>query len=84
MRCTHGLALRPVKPADAAALYPLMTWNVVRWLSGPPWPLSIVDVTTHLAKSEADMQAGTHDELRHRGRRRAVRRRRYPRPCAAP
>ena len=24
----------------------------------PAWPLSLVDVTTHLAKSEADMQAG--------------------------
>jgi RimJ/RimL family protein N-acetyltransferase len=55
---TRRLALRPIKPGDAAALYPLMTWNVVRWLSGPPWPLSLVDVTTHIAKSEADMQAG--------------------------
>jgi RimJ/RimL family protein N-acetyltransferase len=55
---THRLALHPIKPSDAAALYPLMTWNVVRWLSGPPWPLSLVDVTTHLAKSEADMRAG--------------------------
>ena len=55
---TQRLALRPIKPDDAAALHPLMTWNVVRWLSGPPWPLSLVDVITHLAESEADMRAG--------------------------
>ncbi len=55
---TRRLTLRPVRAGDAAALHPLMTWNVIKWLSGPPWPLSLVDVTAHLSRSEADMQAG--------------------------
>ena len=33
------LALRPVREGDDEALFPLFTdWDVIRWLSSPPWP----------------------------------------------
>lgn len=56
---TRRLMLRSVAPADAAALHPQMTWNVVQWLSGPPWPLGIDDIAGYLGTAEAAMRAGT-------------------------
>src|SRR5918992_3272488 len=56
---TSRLVLRPVSPADAAALHVSMTWNVVQWLSGPPWPLEIDDIARHLERGESDMRDGT-------------------------
>ena len=36
---TRRLILRPLRESDAAAIFALFNdWNVVRWLSAPPWP----------------------------------------------
>jgi RimJ/RimL family protein N-acetyltransferase len=41
---TERLALRPLRPTDAEPLLALFNnWQVVRWLSEPPWPYTIAD-----------------------------------------
>ena len=36
---TDQLLLRPLRPDDAAPLFALFNnWNVIRFLSSPPWP----------------------------------------------
>ena len=36
---TRRLILRPLRESDAAAIFALFNdWDVVRWLSSPPWP----------------------------------------------
>jgi len=36
---TKRLVLRPLRDGDAAAIFALFNdWDVVRWLSSPPWP----------------------------------------------
>lgn len=41
---TRRLILRPLRDGDAAAIYPLFNdWDVVRYLSMPPWPYTLAD-----------------------------------------
>lgn len=41
---TERLLLRPLRPDDAAPLFALFNnWNVVRFLSTPPWPYTLGD-----------------------------------------
>ncbi len=56
---TPRLLLRPAMVEDAAALHRLMTWEVVRWLSRPPWPLMREDVEAHLRDVERQRRDGT-------------------------
>ncbi len=47
---TERLLLRPLRPDDAEALFALIAnWNVVRWLSSPPWPYTIEDARSFIA-----------------------------------
>jgi RimJ/RimL family protein N-acetyltransferase len=42
---SRRLVLRPVVPADADALFPLIdNWNVARWLGVVPWPYTMSDM----------------------------------------
>ena len=41
---TRRLILRPLRESDAAAIFALFNdWDVVRWLSSPPWPYTRED-----------------------------------------
>lgn len=41
---TERLLLRPLRPDDAAPLFALFNnWNVIRFLSAPPWPYTPTD-----------------------------------------
>src|ERR1700755_3551631 len=41
---TRRLILRPLRESDAAAIFALFNdWNVMRWLSSPPWPYTRAD-----------------------------------------
>ena len=41
---TERLLLRPLRATDAEALFALFNdWQVVRWLSSPPWPYALDD-----------------------------------------
>jgi RimJ/RimL family protein N-acetyltransferase len=41
---TKRLLLRPLRPDDARPLFELFAdWEVIRWLSMPPWPYAIDD-----------------------------------------
>ena len=41
---TRRLILRPLRESDAAAIFALFNdWNVMRWLSAPPWPYTRAD-----------------------------------------
>lgn len=41
---TERLLLRPLRPDDAAPLFALFNnWNVIRFLSAPPWPYALDD-----------------------------------------
>ena len=43
------LRLRPARAGDSEALFPLFdNWNVVRWLSAPPWPYHFGDMESFL------------------------------------
>jgi len=48
--CTERLLLRPLRPTDAEALYTLFgDWEVIRWLSTPPWPYTLDDARSFIA-----------------------------------
>jgi RimJ/RimL family protein N-acetyltransferase len=54
------LSLAPLRPAHAAALYPLLhDWEVVRMLADVPWPLALADVEAFAA--EPPEQSGRDD-----------------------
>jgi RimJ/RimL family protein N-acetyltransferase len=43
------LALRPVREGDDEALFPLFAdWDVIRWLSSPPWPYTREDMQSFI------------------------------------
>lgn len=50
---TQRLALRPLTIADKDDLLRLFTWNVVRWLSMPPWPYTPADAEAWLGMQGA-------------------------------
>jgi RimJ/RimL family protein N-acetyltransferase len=42
---SDSVSLRPVRLADVDALLPLMAdWEVIQWLSSPPWPYARADM----------------------------------------
>jgi RimJ/RimL family protein N-acetyltransferase len=46
--CAALVALAPLRPAHAAALFPLLNdWAVVRMLAQVPWPLRLADVEAY-------------------------------------
>ena len=46
---SERLILRAWRPSDSEALFALFNnWEVVRWLSGPPWPYVIDDARTYI------------------------------------
>ena len=48
------LALRPVRESDVAALFPLFAdWDVIRWLSSPPWPYTREDMQSFIREQAA-------------------------------
>jgi RimJ/RimL family protein N-acetyltransferase len=49
-----GLALRLVREADDEALFPLFAdWDVIRWLSSPPWPYTRKDMQSFVRAQAA-------------------------------
>jgi len=53
---TARLVLRPPRDSDAERLYALFAnWEVIRWLSSPPWPYALGDARDFVAaRSRAD------------------------------
>ena len=48
------LALRPVREGDDEALFPLFAdWDVIRWLSSPPWPYTRADMQSFIREQTA-------------------------------
>jgi RimJ/RimL family protein N-acetyltransferase len=48
------LALRPVHEGDDEALFPLFAdWEVIRWLSSPPWPYTREDMQRFIREQTA-------------------------------
>ena len=48
------LALRPVQEGDDEALFPLFAdWEVIRWLSSPPWPYRREDMQNFIGEQTA-------------------------------
>jgi RimJ/RimL family protein N-acetyltransferase len=48
------LALRPVQEGDDEALFPLFAdWDVIRWLSSPPWPYTREDMLNFIREQTA-------------------------------
>jgi RimJ/RimL family protein N-acetyltransferase len=66
---TDRLLLRPMRPDDAAPLFALFNnWNVVRFLSSPPWPYTLDDarwfvraIVTHAPELDEEALAITRD-----------------------
>jgi RimJ/RimL family protein N-acetyltransferase len=51
---TERLLLRPLRPTDAEALFTLFaSWEVIRWLTTPPWPYTIDDAQAFIAMQMA-------------------------------
>lgn len=52
---TARLALPVAGPDDAAALLPHFdNWNVIRWLTGPAWPVTLANKQAYLAECAAE------------------------------
>src|SRR5215470_13778072 len=50
--CSERLVLRGWRPTDAEALFALFNnWEVVRWLSLPPWPYTLDDARSHIEEA---------------------------------
>ncbi len=55
---TERLLLRPLRPTDAESLLSLFAnWEVIRWLSTPPWPYALDDARAFIA-AQMDPDAG--------------------------
>ena len=51
---TKRLVLRPLEPADAPAITSLISdWDVIRWLTAPPWPFRQSDAEEFVASDMA-------------------------------
>lgn len=61
---TGRLRLRLRRPSDDETLFALFnSWQVVRFLSGPTWPVSRDSIRAHLSDGEARREAGTELHL---------------------
>jgi RimJ/RimL family protein N-acetyltransferase len=67
---TRRLILRPLRESDTAAIFALFNdWDVMRWLSAPPWPYARGDAEAYVRAVLADSTAETafaitlHDRL---------------------
>ena len=60
MRTTR-LVLRPLRASDAEPLFALFAdWEVIRWLSMPPWPYALEDAREFIrARSNRDLTKTT-------------------------
>jgi RimJ/RimL family protein N-acetyltransferase len=48
---TRRLLLRPLRDGDAERIFPAFNnWDVVRWLAAPPWPYTLEDARTFVAR----------------------------------
>lgn len=57
---TKRLVLRPMWPSDAEPLFALFAdWDVIRWLSTPPWPYTIADAREFLRSLERGLTNAT-------------------------
>ena len=51
---TARLTLAPVRPDDDERLFPLFSdWEVIRWLSSPPWPYTRADMQDFVRQQAA-------------------------------
>ena len=51
---TTRLTLRPLRPGDAEAFATALDdWDVIRWLSGPPYPFRLPDARAFIAEARA-------------------------------
>ena len=56
---TRRLVLRPLRESDAAAIFALFNdWDVVRWLSSPPWPYTRADADRYVRAAMAATDDG--------------------------
>ena len=62
---TQRLILRPLRPEDAPALVAgLGDWEVIRWLTTPPWPYGLADAEEFIASpAAAEARAILFDEI---------------------
>jgi RimJ/RimL family protein N-acetyltransferase len=59
---TARLRLRPERAGDEDLLFPLFAnWEVIRWLSSPPWPYRREDMQSYVRQTEA---SGSDPETR--------------------
>jgi RimJ/RimL family protein N-acetyltransferase len=61
---TERLVLRPLRASDAQPLFALFAdWDVVRWLSMPPWPYALADAESFIREhSDRHVLAITRDD----------------------
>lgn len=61
---TERLVLRPLRASDAQPLFTLFAdWEVVRWLSMPPWPYALADAEDFIREhSDRHVFAITRDD----------------------
>jgi RimJ/RimL family protein N-acetyltransferase len=58
---TERLVLRPLRASDTDALFTLFAnWEVIRWLSTPPWPYTLDDARTFIA-AQMGLDASTRN-----------------------
>ena len=61
--CTKRLRLRLLRVGDAEPIFVLFNnWNVVRWLSSPPWPYTLEHARDWVSQHD---QTNSDDEPRH-------------------
>ena len=52
---TNRLTLRPLAASDAQALTKhLANWDVIKWLSAPPWPYTLEDAKWFIAQNDPE------------------------------
>jgi len=61
---TDRLLLRPLRAQDAPEVTRLISdWNVIRWLTAPPWPYRLEDAQCFLASGlSKEVYAITHED----------------------
>ncbi|MBO0765255.1 MAG: GNAT family N-acetyltransferase [Hyphomicrobiaceae bacterium] len=65
---TDRLVLRPVHPDDAEAIRAqIADWDVMRWLSQPPWPYTLQDAVDFIGSCSPDDLTTTAFAITHAG-----------------